>query len=76
MARVHPGEIVSSFIVKGVCSEIFGSSHEAAYFNSNFIIKIVPMINPDGVLHGNTRTSAAGCDLNRRWKNPKNVLHP
>ena len=34
------------------------------------------MVNPDGVIHGNYRTSLAGCDLNRRWLKPKNKLHP
>ena len=30
---------------------------------ANFFI--VPMLNPDGVILGNTRTSASGKDLNR-----------
>jgi hypothetical protein len=34
------------------------------------------MINVDGVIAGNTRTSFAGCDLNRRWNNPNEFLHP
>lgn len=34
------------------------------------------MLNPDGVINGNYRCSLAGCDLNRRWKNPNRVLHP
>ena len=34
------------------------------------------MLNPDGVIHGNYRCSLAGCDLNRRWKNPCKLLHP
>ena len=34
------------------------------------------MINIDGVIHGNYRSSLAGCDLNRKWKKPKKKLHP
>ena len=34
------------------------------------------MINVDGVLNGNYRCSLAGCDLNRRWKEPSNIFHP
>ena len=34
------------------------------------------MINVDGVIAGNTRTSFAGCDLNRRWSHPDEFLHP
>lgn len=32
------------------------------------------MINIDGVIHGNYRTSLAGCDLNRQWKKPKKKI--
>lgn len=32
------------------------------------IFKIVPMINPDGVVFGNYRTSLSGKDLNRQFK--------
>ena len=30
--------------------------------------QIVPMLNPDGVIVGNTRCSLAGRDLNRQYK--------
>ena len=42
----------------------------------NFVFKIVPMLNPDGVVHGNYRTSLSGNDLNRRYASPSPVLHP
>ena len=41
---------------------------EAKLLRENFIFKIIPMLNPDGVINGNYRCSLAGCDLNRRWK--------
>jgi hypothetical protein len=34
------------------------------------------MLNPDGVLAGNYRTSLAGVDLNRKWDNPVEHLYP
>jgi len=34
------------------------------------------MINPDGVVIGNSRSSLAGVDLNRRWCNPNSTIHP
>lgn len=43
---------------------------------NNCIIKIVPMVNPDGVVIGNSRTSLSGVDLNRRWSNPSPTIHP
>jgi murein tripeptide amidase MpaA len=76
-ARVHPGETVGSWMMKGVLDFITDpKSHEAKLLRDNFIIKIIPMLNPDGVINGNYRCSLAGCDLNRRWKNPSKVLHP
>ena len=53
-----------------------GDSDEAKYLRDNFIIKIIPMINVDGVICGNSRTSLSGCDLNRRWIIPNEYLHP
>jgi hypothetical protein len=75
-ARVHPGETVSSFVMKGILDFILGDSPEAYSLREEFIFKIVPMLNPDGVIHGNYRTSLAGCDLNRRWKAPCGVYQP
>jgi len=43
---------------------------EAEALREIAIFKIVPMMNPDGVIHGNYRTSLGGYDLNRRWKKP------
>ena len=34
------------------------------------------MLNPDGVINGNYRTSIAGDDLNRQWKQPSQIKHP
>lgn len=34
------------------------------------------MINPDGVIVGNYRTSISGNDLNRKYHNPDQKLHP
>jgi hypothetical protein len=76
MARVHPGETVSSWMMKGVINFLTGESNEAHYLRKHFVFKIIPMMNPDGVICGNYRTSLAGCDLNRRWVLPNEVLHP
>jgi hypothetical protein len=76
MARVHPGETVSSWMMKGIIDFLCSDCEEAIYLRNSFVFKIIPMMNPDGVVSGNYRTSLAGCDLNRRWINPNEVLHP
>lgn len=76
-ARVHPGESVGSWMMKGVIDFLTDeTSEEAEILRQNFVFKIIPMLNPDGVVNGNYRCSLAGCDLNRRWKAPSKVLHP
>ena len=75
-ARQHPGETVGSWVIKGAIELLMGESAEAKYLRDNFIIKVIPMVNVDGVICGNSRTSLAGCDLNRRWVNPNEYLHP
>lgn len=34
------------------------------------------MVNPDGVVMGNTRCTVTGKDLNRQWLNPDKALVP
>ena len=76
-ARVHPGETVGSFMMKGVLDFLTHPTNaEAKLLRENFVFKVIPMLNPDGVINGNYRCSLAGCDLNRRWKSPSKLLHP
>lgn len=51
-------------------------SPEAEMLRKHFVFRIVPMLNPDGVIYGNYRCSLLGCDLNRKWDKPNKFLHP
>jgi murein tripeptide amidase MpaA len=42
----------------------------------NYIFKIFPMLNADGVVVGNYRCGIEGHDLNRRWHKPNKYVHP
>jgi murein tripeptide amidase MpaA len=64
-ARVHAGETSSSYIIQGVMDFLLGDSEEAKKLRSEYIFKIVPMLNPDGVIVGNHRGALSGIDLNR-----------
>lgn len=75
-ARVHPGESNASWIMKGVIDYLTGPSLDARILRDNFVFKLVPMLNPDGVIVGNYRCSLAGQDLNRQWFDPSRKLHP
>ena len=75
-ARVHPGETVGSWMMHGLIEFLTGTSPEARVLRNHFIFKLVPMLNPDGVINGNYRCSLAGVDLNRRWSKPSSIWHP
>mmetsp|Transcript_22597 Transcript_22597/g.30990 ORF Transcript_22597/g.30990 Transcript_22597/m.30990 type:complete len:87 (+) Transcript_22597:855-1115(+) len=64
-SRVHPGESNASFILEGVVEFLLGDSPEARRLRDIFVFKIIPMLNPDGVISGNYRGNLAGLDLNR-----------
>lgn len=51
-ARVHPGETNASWVMKGTLEFLMGTSPLAASLREAYIFKIVPMLNPDGVING------------------------
>ncbi|UJR10439.1 hypothetical protein I4U23_014643 [Adineta vaga] len=67
-ARVHPGETNASWMMKGLLDFLLSNSADAKLLRDNFVFKIVPMLNPDGVIVGNYRCSLSGRDLNRNYK--------
>ncbi|XP_041361886.1 uncharacterized protein LOC121377854 [Gigantopelta aegis] len=75
-ARVHPGESQSSWMMKGVLDFITGPDAAAKELRNKFIFKIVPMLNPDGVIVGNYRCSLSARDLNRNYRHPRQDSFP
>jgi len=59
-ARVHPGESNASWMMKGVIDFLVGSTPEAKALRDHFVFKIIPILNPDGVINGNYRCSLCG----------------
>jgi len=74
--RVHPGESNSSYIVKGIIQFLVGEHDIAQALRKHFVFEIIPMLNPDGVIHGHYRVSQSGDDLNRNWTDPSRDRHP
>jgi murein tripeptide amidase MpaA len=66
-SRVHPGEPQASHMIDGSLKFLVSDHLVAKELRKHFVFKVVPMLNPDGVIHGNYRCSLIGCDLNRKW---------
>jgi murein tripeptide amidase MpaA len=66
--RIHPGESNGSWLMHGFLSYITSNSETANYLRNTCIFKVIPMLNPDGVILGNFRCSFTGKDLNRVFK--------
>ena len=64
-ARVHPGESNASWVMQGVIEFLVSDDDKAQYLRDTYVFKIIPMLNPDGVIVGNYRCSLVGQDLNR-----------
>eukprot|EP00754_Rhynchopus_humris_P051032 Rhum_TRINITY_DN92_c0_g1::Rhum_TRINITY_DN92_c0_g1_i1::g.195::m.195 len=82
-ARVHPGEAPASHILEGLIRSAVGLPVEEEGGDlasegelpmetllKRVILKIVPVVNPDGVLRGHSRNDSKGRNLNRYYGSP------
>ncbi|KAL4452873.1 hypothetical protein ABPG74_002438 [Tetrahymena malaccensis] len=76
ISRQHPGESPSSFVCQGLIAYLLSDQESSKFLRQIYIFKIIPMVNPDGVVLGNTRCNLSGFDLNRKWQFPDKKLTP
>jgi len=76
IARTHPGESPSSYVCQGFIEFLLNNNQLSNILRENFIFKIIPMLNPDGVFLGNNRCNLIGHDLNRSWHHATIFSHP
>lgn len=67
IARQHPPEVSGAIGMMHFVDTIAGDSELSRAFRRRYNTVVVPMVNPDGVAHGNWRCNANGVDLNRDW---------
>jgi murein tripeptide amidase MpaA len=77
IARQHPGETMGEWFVEGMIDALLDSANPIARrLLARATFYIVPNMNPDGAVHGNLRTNAAGANLNREWMAPSMEASP
>lgn len=77
IARQHPGETMAEWFVEGLLERLLDPADPVArQVREHAVLYIVPNMNPDGSVHGNLRTNAAGRNLNREWREPDPQASP
>jgi cytosolic carboxypeptidase protein 6 len=67
LSRQHPPEVTGYLAMRAFVETIAGNTELARQFRKRFETVVIPLMNPDGVLHGHWRHNAGGVDLNRDW---------
>ena len=76
-ARVHPGETPGTMIFNGILKALINIDNPINnILLENFIFKLIPIINVDGVSNGYFRLEQDGFNLNRCYLNPNQKINP
>lgn len=68
ISRQHPMESAPTFTLTGLINRVLEDDSFADYFRRDINLKIVPIVNVDGVAEGYSRHNVNGINLNRDWR--------
>lgn len=74
--RAHPSEAPANWHLEAMVEELLSESLFARELRKNTIFYITPMINPDGVKGGFSRSSSTGVNLEINWDRPDSLTMP
>ena len=76
-ARVHPGETPGTLMFNGILKLLIDNNNQMSkILLDNFIFKLIPIINVDGVSYGYFRLNTEGYNLNRCYLGPSSKITP
>lgn len=67
VARQHSWEAGTSWTTEGALRFLLSSDAAARAIRNQFVFKVIPIADPDGVARGGVRFNSNGYDLNRNW---------
>lgn len=67
ISRQHPPEITGYFAMQAFVERIAYKLKPSKEFRKDWVMYVVPLMNPDGVDNGQWRHNLGGIDLNRDW---------
>lgn len=77
IARQHPGESMTEWLMEGLLARLNNQDDAVSrQLASLATMHMVANMNPDGAIHGNLRSNAAGINLNREWQTPDSIRSP
>jgi hypothetical protein len=68
ISRQHPMESPPSFLLRGLLEQILDDSEFSRFWRQDIILKLVPIVNVDGVAEGYSRQNVNDVNLNRNWQ--------
>lgn len=68
IGRQHPPEVTGTIGLMSFVDTLAGNSKLAKKFRREFQTVVIPLVNPDGVEHGQWRSNLGAVDLNRDWQ--------
>src|SRR5262249_2554070 len=67
ITRQHAWETGTSYVLEGALRFLLSDQEQARDLRKRVIFRLIPTMDPDGLVHGHVRFNSLGYDLNRHW---------